>query len=44
MAKKQKAVEVVEQAEITPRVKVRRRIRKMKYHPVTRYKGCVNCE
>lgn len=42
MAKKQSIVE--EQAEgIAIREKPRPRIKKMKYHPVARFKGCKNC-
>lgn len=43
MAKKQKTDESVEQAQIAPRAKMRPRLKKMKYHPVARHKGCVNC-
>lgn len=44
MAKKQKTNEVEEQAQTTQQVKMRPRIKKMKYHPVARFKGCVNCD
>ena len=43
MAKKQKTVEV-EAQEVIVSEKKRLRIKKMKYHPVARFKGCKNCE
>lgn len=42
MAKKQKTVEVEAQEMIVRETK-RPRIKKMKYHPVARFKGCKNC-
>lgn len=44
MAKKQKIKEAEEQTQIEPKAKMRSRLRKMKYHPVARYKGCINCD
>lgn len=43
MAKKQKTNEVEEQAQIIAKVKMRSRLKKMKYHPVANFKGCKNC-
>lgn len=43
MAKKQTRTEIEEQ-KVEPRQLKRFKVKKMKYHPVARYKGCINCE
>ena len=44
MAKKQKNNEVEEQVQVVTKARMRHRLKKMKYHPVARHKGCINCD